>query len=55
MYKSNFKTYLLPWEKALELLNKLAEHMIDTDGDGEIVYYIQCKVNEKKQKIIYII
>lgn len=46
MSKPNFRTSL-PWEKALELLNKLAEHMVDTDSDGEVVYYIQIEINEK--------
>ena len=49
--KQNFNTGLR-FNKVLELLNKLVEHITDSNGDGECMFYILININKKTKDLI---
>lgn len=51
MYKPNFNTGL-PFAKILELLNELVKYRADCDGDGESMFYIICKINDRTENLL---
>ncbi|MFW6009012.1 MAG: hypothetical protein ACOCP8_07090 [archaeon] len=50
-YKPNFRTNL-PWNKVLELLNKLLEHTIDSSSSNGEMEYILIEINNETKDLI---